>query len=151
VFKGVASNSTNVALSLLLQPDMLNFFNETMIAANLNTQPGMPVLSAQVNLEKNFAFLEVWPRFEFSSPAAIILLHFFFPVVFQRLIGSAYIVVAAGILSERNSVTFVVPRMVLFCTCSALLHGIWHSSMPNHLSVFLLTGAQCDATATSLR
>jgi hypothetical protein len=99
VFKGVASNSTNVVLALLLQPDMLNFFNETMIAANLNTQPGMPVLSAQVNLEKNFAFLEVWPWFESSWPAAIILLYpfFFFTVVFQRLVGSACIVVAAGI------------------------------------------------------
>lgn len=41
------------------QPEMLHFFNETLVTAGLNTQPGNPVLTCQVNLEKNFAFLEV--------------------------------------------------------------------------------------------
>ena len=38
---------------------MVDFFNAKMIEAKLTTQPGNPVLACQINLDKNFAFLEV--------------------------------------------------------------------------------------------
>ena len=38
---------------------MIDFFNAKMIEAKLTTQPGNPVLACQINLDKNFAFLEV--------------------------------------------------------------------------------------------
>eukprot|EP00112_Aurelia_sp_Birch-Aquarium-sp1_P000576 Seg1055.4 transcript_id=Seg1055.4/GoldUCD/mRNA.D3Y31 product="Splicing factor U2AF 65 kDa subunit" protein_id=Seg1055.4/GoldUCD/D3Y31 len=37
---------------------MVDFFNAKMIEAKLTTQPGNPVLACQINLDKNFAFLE---------------------------------------------------------------------------------------------
>lgn len=41
------------------EADFQNFFNEQMISQNLNTQgPGVPVISVQLNIEKQFAFLE---------------------------------------------------------------------------------------------
>ncbi|KNC83599.1 hypothetical protein SARC_04157 [Sphaeroforma arctica JP610] len=38
--------------------DMQTYFNELMVENNLTTAPGLPVISAQVNVEKNFCFLE---------------------------------------------------------------------------------------------
>ncbi len=38
---------------------MVDFFNAKMIEAKISTQPGNPVLACQINLDKNFAFLEV--------------------------------------------------------------------------------------------
>lgn len=38
---------------------MLDFFNNQMKLAGLNTAPGDPVLAVQINLDKNFAFLEL--------------------------------------------------------------------------------------------
>eukprot|EP00794_Sanderia_malayensis_P008913 gene8913-9865_t len=37
---------------------MVDFFNAKMIEAKISTQPGNPVLACQINLDKNFAFLE---------------------------------------------------------------------------------------------
>ena len=42
-----------------LQALMIDFFNAKMHEANLNTAPGNPVIAAQINLEQNFAFIEV--------------------------------------------------------------------------------------------
>ena len=38
---------------------MINFFNEKMKEANLMSAPGNPVLAVQINMDKNFAFIEV--------------------------------------------------------------------------------------------
>lgn len=38
---------------------MIEFFNAKMQEAKLNTAPGNPVIAAQINLEQNFAFIEV--------------------------------------------------------------------------------------------
>lgn len=38
--------------------DMIEFFKSNMEACNFVTQPGNPVLACQINLDKNFAFLE---------------------------------------------------------------------------------------------
>lgn len=38
---------------------MIEFFNARMQEAKLNTAPGNPVIAAQINLEQNFAFIEV--------------------------------------------------------------------------------------------
>lgn len=38
--------------------DMIEFFQSSMAACNFITQPGNPVLACQINLDKNFAFLE---------------------------------------------------------------------------------------------
>ena len=38
---------------------MIEFFNLKMHEAKLNTAPGNPVIAAQINLEQNFAFIEV--------------------------------------------------------------------------------------------
>ncbi|KAL1918440.1 uncharacterized protein VTP21DRAFT_3100 [Calcarisporiella thermophila] len=37
---------------------MAKFFNDTMIQLSLNTTPGNPVISVQINHEKNYAFVE---------------------------------------------------------------------------------------------
>lgn len=37
---------------------MINFFNEKMKEANLMSAPGNPVLAVQINMDKNFAFIE---------------------------------------------------------------------------------------------
>eukprot|EP00731_Ephydatia_muelleri_P029353 Em0020g997a len=37
---------------------MVNFFNEKMKEANLMSAPGNPVLAVQINMDKNFAFIE---------------------------------------------------------------------------------------------
>ena len=42
-----------------LQNLMIEFFNDKMHKASLNTAPGNPVIAAQINLEQNFAFIEV--------------------------------------------------------------------------------------------
>lgn len=38
---------------------MVNFFNEKMFEAKLCSAPGIPVLAVQINMDKNFAFIEV--------------------------------------------------------------------------------------------
>ena len=38
---------------------MIDFFNAKMRESDLSRQTGNPVLACQINLEKNFAFLEV--------------------------------------------------------------------------------------------
>ena len=38
---------------------MVNFFNEKMLEAGLISAAGMPVLAVQINMDKNFAFIEV--------------------------------------------------------------------------------------------
>ena len=38
---------------------MVNFFNEKMLEAKLCSAPGLPVLAVQINMDKNFAFIEV--------------------------------------------------------------------------------------------
>ena len=38
---------------------MIDFFNAKMRESDLSRQSGNPVLACQINLEKNFAFLEV--------------------------------------------------------------------------------------------
>lgn len=38
---------------------MLKFFNEKMAAARLGTAAGPPILAVQINMDKNFAFVEV--------------------------------------------------------------------------------------------
>ena len=38
---------------------MMEFFNQQMHMAGLATGPGNPVLAVQINLDKNFAFLEI--------------------------------------------------------------------------------------------
>ncbi|XP_068671737.1 splicing factor U2AF 50 kDa subunit-like isoform X1 [Montipora capricornis] len=42
-----------------LQSLMIEFFNAKMQEAKLNTAPGNPVIAAQINLEQNFAFIEL--------------------------------------------------------------------------------------------
>ena len=42
-----------------LQELMVNFFNEKMLEAKLCSAPGLPVLAVQINMDKNFAFIEV--------------------------------------------------------------------------------------------
>lgn len=37
---------------------MINFFNEKMQNAGLYSAPGNPVLAVQINMDKNFAFIE---------------------------------------------------------------------------------------------
>jgi len=39
---------------------MLRFFNDKMVESNLLAAPGNPVLAVQINMDKNFAFVEVW-------------------------------------------------------------------------------------------
>ena len=38
---------------------MVQFFNEKMKSSNLCCAPGNPVLAVQINVDKNFAFIEV--------------------------------------------------------------------------------------------
>lgn len=38
---------------------MMDFFNQQMHISGLAQAPGNPVLACQINLDKNFAFLEV--------------------------------------------------------------------------------------------
>lgn len=42
----------------IAETDMTQFFNEQIALKGLNTQVGDPVLLTQINVEKNFAFLE---------------------------------------------------------------------------------------------
>lgn len=37
----------------------MNFFNDKMLEAKLCSAPGLPVLAVQINMDKNFAFIEV--------------------------------------------------------------------------------------------
>ena len=38
---------------------MITFFNEKMHESKLCSAPGYPVLAVQINMDKNFAFVEV--------------------------------------------------------------------------------------------
>ena len=49
----------NILFFSQLQNLMIEFFNAKMQEAKLNTAPGNPVIAAQINLEQNFAFIEV--------------------------------------------------------------------------------------------
>ena len=49
---------------------MMEFFNQQMQLTGLSQTDGNPVIAVQINLDKNFAFLEVW--FEFSHVSAFI-------------------------------------------------------------------------------
>ena len=42
----------------ITEMEMAEFFNNHLMQRNLNTSPGAPIMSAQINVEKNFAFLE---------------------------------------------------------------------------------------------
>ena len=42
---------------------MVNFFNDKMVDSNLCSAPGNPVLACQINMDKNFAFIEVTLHF----------------------------------------------------------------------------------------
>ena len=39
--------------------EMIDFFNQQMHLSGLSQAPGQPILACQINLDKNFAFLEV--------------------------------------------------------------------------------------------
>ena len=41
------------------EDEMVDFFNNKLLECQLNTAPGNPVLACQINLDKNFAFIEV--------------------------------------------------------------------------------------------
>lgn len=45
------------------EDEMMEFFNQQMHLSGLAQAPGNPILACQVNLDKNFAFLEVRKRF----------------------------------------------------------------------------------------
>lgn len=49
-----------------LQEEMMEFFNQQMHLSGLAQAAGNPVLACQINLDKNFAFLEV-SFYQFSS------------------------------------------------------------------------------------
>ena len=49
---------------------MMEFFNQQMHMAGLATGPGNPVLAVQINLDKNFAFLEIRSVDEASAALA---------------------------------------------------------------------------------
>jgi len=51
--------------------DMIEFFQTNMAACNFVTQPGNPVLACQINLDKNFAFLEFRTVEETTSAMAL--------------------------------------------------------------------------------
>lgn len=40
------------------ETEMMDFFNQQMTLAGLNQSPGNPIIAVQINLDKNFAFLE---------------------------------------------------------------------------------------------
>lgn len=42
-----------------MKDSMVKFFNEKMLEAKLCSAPGLPVLAVQINMDKNFAFVEV--------------------------------------------------------------------------------------------
>ena len=46
---------------------MMEFFNEKMVTTGLTQATGNPVLAVQINLDKNFAFLEVCNASIFTS------------------------------------------------------------------------------------
>ncbi len=48
-----------MSLYFLFQEMMMDFFNTQMKLAGLAQAEGNPVIACQVNLDKNFAFLEV--------------------------------------------------------------------------------------------
>ena len=43
----------------VFQQEMMDFFNQQMHLTGLAQAEGNPVLASQVNLDKNFAFIEV--------------------------------------------------------------------------------------------
>lgn len=51
--------------------DMIEFFKKSMETCNFVTQPGNPVLACQINLDKNFAFLEFRSVEETTSAMAL--------------------------------------------------------------------------------
>ena len=42
---------------------MMDFFNEQMTLTGLNQTEGVPIIAVQINLDKNFAFLEVLEKY----------------------------------------------------------------------------------------
>ena len=48
-----------VSILLLIQEAMMDFFNQQMKLTGLAQADGNPVIAVQINLDKNFAFLEV--------------------------------------------------------------------------------------------
>jgi hypothetical protein len=48
-----------IILIRFLQEEMMEFFNQQMHLSGLAQAAGNPVLACQINLDKNFAFLEV--------------------------------------------------------------------------------------------
>lgn len=51
--------------------ELINFFETNMVACNFITQPGCPVLSCQINSDKNFAFVEFKTIEETSKATAL--------------------------------------------------------------------------------
>lgn len=47
---------------LVLQSAMMDFFNDQMKLSGLAQAEGNPVIAVQINLDKNFAFVEVINR-----------------------------------------------------------------------------------------
>lgn len=48
-----------IPVIVFLQEEMMEFFNQQMHLSGLAQAAGNPVLACQINLDKNFAFLEV--------------------------------------------------------------------------------------------
>lgn len=48
-----------ILVIVFLQEEMMEFFNQQMHLSGLAQAAGNPVLACQINLDKNFAFLEV--------------------------------------------------------------------------------------------
>ena len=53
----------------VFQEEMMNFFNHQMKVAGLAQAEGNPVIAVQINLDKNFAFLEV--RFIYKAASSL--------------------------------------------------------------------------------
>lgn len=51
-------HSETILLNATFQEHMLDFFNQQMHMCGLSQAPGSPVLACQINLDKNFAFIE---------------------------------------------------------------------------------------------
>ena len=57
------------------EEEMMEFFNQQMHLSGLAQAAGNPVLACQINLDKNFAFLEVCKIFEIVLNIFFILTH----------------------------------------------------------------------------
>ena len=67
---------------------MIEFFNAKMQEAKLNTAPGNPVIAAQINLEQNFAFIEVQTVNDFLGSIILIVMYTNVHVVYIKLIAN---------------------------------------------------------------